>query len=345
MRECDAEVRRAMWRASLARGVPADVVFPALLTGDLTVLPEPVARAWDNALRSAALDDALESEAEKLQGLGGRVITPVDAEWPASCPPGGVLRVRGALPGRGAIAIVGSRQGDAYGREIAGRVAEAAVAAGRQVVSGGAYGIDAAAHRATIECGGATIVVLGGGLDRAGPAAHRRLFDEALVAGGGWVSPFPCGARPARWTFLRRNRWIAGLSEAVVVVQAGIRSGARSTASAARALGRPVWAVPGPMDAPLHRGCHVLIRDGASVMMSATDWMGDTAGLTGDPSAAPPESTRPLWAALSVEPETLGIVGARAGISGHDAARMATELELGGWVARTADGRLRRRDA
>lgn len=345
MGERDSDVRRAMWRATLAAGVPTRAMLRALAAGSMAGLSDDVVRTWDRALGDVVLSERLAAEAERLSAIGGRIVTPVDDDWPAGCPPEGVLRVRGALPGPGAVAIVGSRRADAYGRDVAGRIAASAAAEGRCVVSGGAMGVDAAAHRGAIDLGGRTVVVLGGGLDHPGPAANRGVFERALETGGGWVTPFPCDQRPARWSFLRRNRWIAGLAEAVVVVQAGVRSGARSTASAALKLGRPVWAVPGPMDAPLHQGCHALVKKGAQVMMSASDWLGGGTAIPMAAPSTPPEAARALWDALSVEPESLGVVGARAGIPGDRAARMATELELGGWLVRTGDGRLRRRGA
>ncbi|MCA9711880.1 MAG: DNA-processing protein DprA, partial [Myxococcales bacterium] len=139
--------------------------------------------------------------------------------------PVGWLRVLGHLPAAPGLAIVGARGADPYGLELAGRVARAAAERGVSVISGGAFGVDAAAHEAALAAGGHTTVVLGSGLDRPAPATHRGLFRRVLAAGGAVTSPFPCGQGAARWTFPRRNPWIAGLARAVVVVQAGLASG------------------------------------------------------------------------------------------------------------------------
>ena len=247
-------------------------------------------------------------------------------------PPESVLRVRGRCPVGAAVAVVGARRADAYGCDIARRVAEVAVAANVTVISGGAYGIDAAAHRAALDAGGKTVAVLGGGLAHPSPRRHLRMFTEIAISGA-VVSPFPWDARPARWTFPRRNAWIAGLADDVIVVQADLRSGARHTAEGARALGRRVWAVPGSIDHPLHRGCHELIEHGAQLLARPDAWRPksvDELPAAGEERA--PSVGEALWRAAGAEPRGLAELAVDAGLSVAEAAVMATQLEIGGWL-------------
>ena len=172
------------------------------------------------------------------------------------------LYVAGTLPRR-ALAIVGARASDPYGLSLARRVAHDAVRLGFAVVSGGAEGCDIAAHEATLEAGGQTVVVLPAGHRHPYPSAHAPLFARAIACGGAVVSARPPDARPNRVSFLARNRVIAEPASAVVVVRARVRSGSLSTAAAARALGKPVGAVPGDVGQALSEGCHHLIAEGA----------------------------------------------------------------------------------
>jgi len=128
------------------------------------------------------------------------------------------------------------------------------------VVSGGAYGIDGMAHRAALASGGDTVAVLAGGVDRLYPAGHEALLTR-ITEQGAIVSEAPCGTAPTRWRFLQRNRLIAALADATVVVEAGRRSGALSTARHALALGRPVGVVPGPVTSASSAGCHLMLRE------------------------------------------------------------------------------------
>lgn len=188
--------------------------------------------------------------------------------WPW-VPPGEVvplLLVRGRLPSAPGIAVVGTRSTDPYGLACAARVARDAVDLGRSVVSGGAEGCDAAAHRAALDRGGHTVVLLGFGHDTTYPAIHRGLFEEIVASGGALVSPWWPTVRPARHQFLARNRLIAALSEVVVVVRARARSGALSTAKAALQLGRTLMAVPGGVGEALSLGPNQLLAEGARAL-------------------------------------------------------------------------------
>ena len=182
-----------------------------------------------------------------------------------------VLRLRGSLGDRRCVALVGSRHPDEYGEDLARELAAGVARAGLSIVSGGALGIDAIAHEAALEAGGHTIAVLGTGVDVVYPARHRALFERIVEAGGALVSELPDGTPGLPHHFPRRNRIVSGLSEAVVVVRAGERSGALITAAWARTQGVPVLAVPGDVRDPLSAGTTALLRGGAAVAASARD--------------------------------------------------------------------------
>ena len=168
------------------------------------------------------------------------------------------------------MALVGARASTAYGEEIARRWAGALASEGWSIVSGGAFGIDAAAHRGALGAGGTTVCVLACGVDIAYPTAHEALL--ARIADDGiLVSERPPGAPARREAFLWRNRLIAALSRATVVVEASLRSGTTSTANHASAFGRPVLAVPGPVSSPMSAGCHALIASGQAVIADGVD--------------------------------------------------------------------------
>ena len=204
----------------------------------------------------------------RLHALGITVVTLDDPAFPTSLAdvplPPSVLFVRGSVAALGrprAVAVVGTRRPSAHGRSIAGRIARALVAAEATVVSGLAFGIDGAAHEATVRAGGITVAVIGGGHARVGPRAHDRLARAILDAGGSVVSEYAPDTEPSAGTFPRRNRIISGLSRASVIVEAPARSGALITASWALEQGRDVFVVPGPLDAPASEGCLALLRE------------------------------------------------------------------------------------
>lgn len=215
-------------------------------------------------------------ELDRHRARGGHLVVPEASAWPRGLDDLGVhaphaLWVCGdpsalAASAQGA-AVIGARACTPYGEHVTAEIAAGVVTAGRVVVSGGAYGIDAAAHRAALASGGATVAVLAGGVDRLYPAGNARLL-RAVQDGGALVSEVPPGGVPSRQRFLQRNRLIAALSGATVVVEAAWRSGALSTASRAATLLRPVGAVPGPVTSAASAGCHRLLRDGAAVCVT-----------------------------------------------------------------------------
>ncbi len=232
----------------------------------------------------------LTDELSRIEKLGGRIIIPSDPQWPSRLEHLGVGRphalwVLGKLPTETqiAVAMVGARASTAYGNAIATDFAFDLATAGCAVISGGAYGIDAAAHRGAIRgrqqpdnlsnqlC--PTVAVLCGGLDNLYPAGNHSMFKQMLDCGGGLVSEMPPSFRPARWRFIERNRIIAALADATVVVEASSRSGALATANRAAELGKEVGAVPGPITSGASTGTNRLIADGANLLASVSDVM------------------------------------------------------------------------
>jgi DNA processing protein len=182
------------------------------------------------------------------------------------------LFIDGSIPTeRPSIAIVGTRTCTEYGRELAMAYGVAAAEAGWSVVSGLARGIDRAAHDGAVAAGGHAIAVLGSGIDVVYPRSNRGLHAAILASGGCVCSEFPPGTRPDAWRFPTRNRIIAGLSDAVLVVEAGERGGALITARIAADYGLPVFATPGDIDRPVSAGTNALIRDGAFPVFGADD--------------------------------------------------------------------------
>lgn len=192
---------------------------------------------------------------------------------------GCALAIHGVFSGDG-VAVVGARASDPYGLILARQLGRDLATAGLTVISGGAEGCDAAAHEGALEVGGKTVVVLPAGHDRPYPARHRGLFARAAERGA-VVSPFWPTVTVARSRFLTRNRVIAALARAVVVVRAQARSGSLSTAAAAQALGRPLGAVVGPVGDALSEGCHHLLDQGAVPICSRSGlgrWLGQVVG-------------------------------------------------------------------
>lgn len=226
--------------------------------------------------RSIGLADP-DGERRELNRLGARIVRLRDDEYPALlatiADPPPALWVRGSFeePDRCCVAVVGSRRCTSYGREQASKLAFGLAESCFTIVSGGARGIDAAAHRAALRAGGRTIAVLGCGLGHCYPPEHGDLYN-AIAAAGAVVSESPISAPPRPEFFPRRNRIISGLSLGVVVVEAAVRSGALITArEAAESHHREVMAIPGPVDSPVSAGCHRAIREGWAGLVTGID--------------------------------------------------------------------------
>lgn len=325
-------------------------------------------------------EDASLADLRRAEGCGARLVVPEDDEWPALAlhpltvaaldggndpgqsdrttalvPPVG-LWVRGDPPLDAtvdrSVAVVGARASTAYGEHVAAELGAQLGERGWTVVSGGAYGIDVAAHRGALAAGAPTVVVLACGVDRAYPAAHSAVFSRIVDAGGLLVSEWPPGAAPHRHRFLVRNRIIAGLTRGTVVVEAAARSGAQATARRARGLGKQVLVVPGPVTSAMSVGCHELLREpegGAQLVGNAAQVI-EAVGSLGDDLVAPaarPASPRDGLSdvarrVLDACPVRTGVSAERlAAVAGCDpleALRVLPALELAELVQRTATG-------
>lgn len=210
---------------------------------------------------------------------GVRAVTLADDAYPPELKtiydPPAVLFVRGALPDplRVHLAVVGSRHPTRYGEQVTREFVEPIAMSGVVVVSGLAYGVDAIAHRATLDLGGTTVAVLGGGLDDENvyPSQHRALASQIVAGGGAVVSEFPIGTHVMKQNFPFRNRIISGLCRGVLVAEAKATSGSLITARCAMEAGRDVFAIPGPIHSPLSEGPNNLIKTGAFPVTTPTD--------------------------------------------------------------------------
>lgn len=234
------------------------------------------AMIWREQL-SARIDDRLLPRLDHARQTGYGILIPSDTGWPAGV---NDLNERAPYvlwtlgnetllnkPSHETVTITGSRAATPYGAHVAGEFASDFVGAGRTIVAGGAYGIEGAAHRAALASDGGTVAVLAGGLDRPYPAGHRDLLNR-IAEEGLLVSELPPEATPTRHRLLARNRLIAAMSGATVLVEAGARSAALGTARRAHDLGRTVGAVPGPITSPVSVGPHLLIATGKAMLAS-----------------------------------------------------------------------------
>lgn len=292
--------------------------------------------------------------------VGARLLVPGTEAWPAALDDladhaPAALWVRGPLPlppVSRAVSLVGARASSAYGTQVAADLAGALGDRGRVVVSGGAYGIDGTAHRAALRTRASTVSVTAGGVDRFYPRGHDELL-RRVVDGGALVSEVVCGTTPSRWRFLQRNRIIAALGGATVVVEAGRRSGTLNTAGHASVLGRPVGAVPGPVTSPSSAGCHALLRSGLATCVTgvvevielldgAAAWHDATGPRADDDPDRPlPEVRRVLDALSPKSPRQPDDLARATGLDGAELRGVLAELELLGRVRRTERGWLR----
>lgn len=289
---------------------------------------------------------------QMITRMGGTVLSPQDPGWPQGM---GDLAERGPMclwvrgdpaalntPG---VGIVGARACTRYGERVSAELAEGLARAGMAVVSGGAFGIDAAAHRSALASGGVTIAFQAGGVDRFYPRAHEDLLTEIIRSGGAIVSEAPPGSAPMRQRFLSRNRLIAAQSQAVVVVEASWRSGALSTARHAADILRPLGAVPGPVTSMASAGCHRIIREGMAVCVTDTE---EVLELIGPLEAGPQHQVHQPGVLDDLDKETARVLDsfpARsattvdalihiAGLAPHVVLRALGELQLAGRISR-----------
>jgi DNA processing protein len=335
--------------------------------GTATAVLEAGRKRWAEFGLSAPTRRALEKpDRDNLQrdlawttGLGHHLIGWGDPAYPrllttiSSPPP--VLYVSGdvRLLHQPQLAVVGSRNPSPSGRELAGEFAAFAVGAGLTITSGLALGIDAAAHTGALDGGGRTVAVMATGPDRIYPRRHLALA-ERIAAQGALVSEFRPDTPPLPEHFPRRNRIISGLALGTLVVEATLKSGSLITARYAAEQGREVFAIPGSVHSPLSRGCHALIREGATLVEQPSDMLAtletplalefepETDATLPIPEAPDPEY-RLLLDALGFNPVTADTVAARTGLTPQAVSSMLLILELKGEVETLAGGRYARK--
>ncbi|TPW72352.1 DNA-processing protein DprA [Schumannella sp. 10F1B-5-1] len=263
--------------------------------GELLAREELAAAAarWSPRFATRAVELAF----RQAERFATRLVVPDDASWPERLDDLGAHRPL-ALWSRGdaallgglddAIALVGARAATGYGEHVTAECSAGLVDRGYAIVSGAAYGIDGVAHRAALASGGTTVAVLAGGLDRFYPSGHEALL-QRIVDRGVVISEVPAGSAPTKWRFLQRNRLIATLAGATVVVEAGRRSGSLNTAGHAAELGRPLGAVPGPVTSTASAGCHRLLRDYGATCVTNADEIAELAPHSG--AASTPGAT------------------------------------------------------
>jgi DNA processing protein len=303
---------------------------------------------------AAATDLCLEAgrAVARAEALGMHVLLYSDPEYPpglrhlADPPPLLFLRGDRTLLRTPGVAVVGSRKATARGRTVARRLGAAVAGAGVPVVSGLALGVDGEAHRGALDVAGPTVAVLGRGADAAYPMSHRRLFQEILRSGL-VVSEFTPGTPALPHHFPRRNRILAALCRAVVVVEAGPKSGALITVEHALDLGLEVFAVPGPIDLPACLGSNGLLADGARPLVSVAAFVRDQLGLAdAEPAASPgprPEGEAGrLLSCLEGGVATADELARKLGLDAGRTLALLSRLEIAGSVERVPGMRYRR---
>lgn len=371
MASADGHAPERIARAYLS----AVVLGPCRAVADFVAAEGPVAaadairrgRAPGEVLRRSAARSGLAGQArdlERIAALGGRLCIPEDDDWPSwpllpldaiesdntdHAPPL-ALWMRGSGPlgslVERSVAVVGTRACTGYGETVTSELADGLLDDGWTIVSGGAYGIDAVAHRAAVATGRPTVAVLAGGIDNPYPAGHARLFGAIAGGGGAVISEYAPGVRPARHRFLARNRLLAALSAGVVVTEAGRRSGARNTVAWARRFGRPTMACPGPVTSAASVGCHHMVRSGEALLVTGS------AEVISEVGTAPPPAVDAARPADVLPRATLMVYDAfnghrrhdeqdlafLSGLPGDEVRRALVRLELESLVSRDDDG-------
>jgi len=322
--------------------------------------PEAVFAAKESELRSVegltgrSLEKLLSPEpadldksVEVLEKNNIRLIPFTDKDYPSNLlqiiDPPVVIFVRGEIKesDKFAVAIVGSRRASIYGKSMAEKIARDLTNHGLTIISGGARGVDAAAHKGALSTGGRTIAVLGCGIDVCYPKEYKELYNR-IAENGAVISEFPPGTSPEGWRFPARNRIISGLSLGVLVVQAPVDSGALITARYAQEQGREIFVLPGNVDDIRNQGCHELIRDGATLIESAEHILEDL-GIHAEDVPKPQlafefeslnDEERKLVEALSLQPKHVDQIILETKIPAPQAIGTLTMLEMKGLVKR-----------
>jgi DNA processing protein len=272
------EIRRAKSAKEFIPLLPED---PFRAPQFLSTLEDSL-ECWKRRLATTNVDKALET----LSALGGFLITPLSEDWPKGLVDLGdaapaviwAMGQRRVFSNQRTVSVVGARIASSYGLEVTKDIVNSIIQKDFVVVSGGALGIDACAHRTALEAGGQTIAIMAGGLDRLYPPRNLDLLEE-IKESGLVISEMAPGIAPARWRFLQRNRLIAAIGNATLVVEAGFRSGSINTAGHANELDRPVGAVPGQINSTRSAGCHRLIKDRRAELISTPSDLFELLGL------------------------------------------------------------------
>jgi DNA processing protein len=288
----------------------------------------------------------LSAERERMEKAGYSVLTDQDESWPENlrhmhdAPL--LLYVWGKVKPRdkSAIGVVGSRRATAYGLTCAKKLSFQLAHAGVTVLSGLARGIDTAAHEGAVAAKGRTIAIIGSGLGRLYPPENKALCERIAAGQGAVVSEFPILTEPDKQTFPQRNRIVSGWSQGILVVEAPAWSGALITANNAAEQGRPVYAVPGPIDRPSSTGCNKLIQNGAKLVLDASDILDDMNALLPEPmftkvdapaSRAPADLTdteQLIWNALGSDEVHLDQIISRTALPAATASSQLMRMEL-----------------
>jgi len=344
------------------------VTFHALLEKFAT--PAAIRQADAGQLRACGLNQAavaflrapdqqaIETDLAWLAQPDNHLLTCSDPRFPALLlqipDPPPLLYVHGSVDilNFPQLAMVGSRNPTPSGERTATDFARHLAGAGLVITSGLALGIDAASHRGALAVDGHTIAVMGTGLDRVYPAAHRQLA-HAISAQGALVSELPMGTEPRPENFPRRNRILSGLSLGTLVVEAARRSGSLISARCAAEQGREVFAIPGSIHNPLARGCHALIRQGAKLVETAPDILDELGPLVGacrqlQDAHPPPETMQPtpaldpeymqLLESIGFDPVSIDRLVETGGLTPAEVSSMLLQLEMSGYVASSPGG-------
>jgi DNA processing protein len=332
----------------------------AILAAPYSALREVVSHDVADGIQHAMDDPHIALTLEWLSQSDNHLITLGDPYYPQRLletdQPPPVLYAKGNLQvlKRPGLAIVGSRHATPQGESTAENFAESLCRAGFVVVSGLALGIDGAAHRGALKADGATIAVVGTGLDIVYPARHKSLAHQ-IAQYGLLLSEYPLGTPSLTHNFPRRNRIISGLSEGCLVVEANIDSGSLITARLAIEQGREVFAIPGSIHSPVAKGCHALIKQGAKLVESTEDIVSElrhvrlpNPAFSISPNGPLPDWTNlpaeasPVLACMGFDPIFAEQIAARAGLTPEQVSTMLTLLELEGAVSHLANGQFQR---
>jgi DNA processing protein len=318
---------------------------------DTRLLEARAGKAAVTAARTSGTRDGVLRALERAERMAMATVLFSESAYPPALlhlsdpPPVLFLRGRTELLSEAGVAVVGARKATARARGVAHALGAAVAARGTPVVSGLALGVDGAAHEGALHAGGPTVAVMGCGADRAYPATHAALF-RRILRDGLVVSEFLPGTPALPYHFPRRNRILAALSRALVVVEAGERSGALISVDHALDLGVEVWAVPGPVDEPACLGSNALLADGARPLVSVARFaeavLGQAPAQVADAPAAPPGPEGDVLSALGAGTLSADELMRATGLPTGRVLALLSALELGGRVRRLPGMRFRR---